>query len=140
MFPDNCCYVFPDIFFSAEKKRCFIGYFHVKSSRACHPYFMGFLEDFGITEISKSWKRQIYDDTGVEQILNIHIPNDILTKRLLKIPLVYKNPLGMIFALRNSKMTSQLSYNLLVLSFRKLLSKFIMRIYLWKKRCGTMVE
>ena len=46
MFPDNCCYIFPDIFSSAKKKRCFIGYFHDKSSRACHPYFTDFLEDF----------------------------------------------------------------------------------------------
>ena len=34
------------IFSSAKKKRCFIGYFHLESSRACHPYFMDFLGDF----------------------------------------------------------------------------------------------
>ena len=31
---------------AAKRKKCFIGYFHVKSSRACHPYFMDFLEIF----------------------------------------------------------------------------------------------
>ena len=30
----------------AKTKRCFIGQFHVKSSRACHPYLIDFLEIF----------------------------------------------------------------------------------------------
>ena len=30
----------------AKSKRCFIGYFHDKSSRACHLYIMDFLETF----------------------------------------------------------------------------------------------
>ena len=30
----------------AKRKRCFIGYFHVKPSTACHPYPMDFLDIF----------------------------------------------------------------------------------------------
>ena len=29
-----------------KRKACFIGEFHVKSSRACHPYLMDFLKKF----------------------------------------------------------------------------------------------
>ena len=38
----------------AKGKRCFIGQFHVKSSRECHPYLMDFLKLFpvvGVIEI-----------------------------------------------------------------------------------------
>ena len=69
----------------AKRKRCFTGQFHAKSSRACHPYLMDFLEiftsgryhrDMKILEILSSnskWYRvygifkkwQIDDDKGV---------------------------------------------------------------------------
>ena len=72
----------------------------------------------------KKW--QIDEDKQGGQILHIHILIHILKKLLLKIPLVYKVPLGRIFDSRNIKMTSQLCYNLLVLSYMQILSKFTM--------------
>ena len=80
----------------------------------------------------KKW--QIDDDRGGGQILHIHILIHILTHLLLKIPLVYKTPLGMIFDSKDSKMTLQLSYNLLVLSYWQILSKFSMQYISVKKK------
>ena len=73
-----------------KRKACFIGEFHVKSSRACHPYLMDFLKNFTsgryhrdmkilkilasnlkrirVYGIFKKW--QIDDDSGDSQILH----------------------------------------------------------------------
>ena len=56
----------------AKRKRCYTGQFHVKLSRACHPYFMDFLgvftsgryhRDMKILKILASNSKQI-DDIG----------------------------------------------------------------------------
>ena len=92
----------------ARRRRYFTGYFHAKSSRACHPYLMDFLEIFTSdryhrdmkilkTLVSNSKRFRVYgifnkwqidDDRGGAQILHF------LWQFLLKIISGLKNSAG----------------------------------------------
>ena len=143
---------FTVIIAAPKRKKLFIGWFHVKSSRACHPYLMDFFgvftsgryhrdmkivkmlapnsKQFRFSGIFKKWQN---DDRGGRGKYYIFLDN-----YCLKQPLALKIPLGMFFDSRNSKMTSKLPKNLLVLSYWQILSKFAMRYISVKKICGIV--
>ena len=100
-----------------KRKACFIGEFHVKSSRACHPYLMDFLKKFSSGRYHRDMKIvEMLTQGGSDSVA--FLKHDKLMIEVgpakyqifsdnfcLKQPLVLK----IFFDSRNSKMTSKLS-------------------------------